>query len=108
MEQAQIVVGIVKHGFNRLAFEQRAKSGRRANRKRIDDGASIAGGQLEQIDAIEKAVKAGALGIQRELGYICDFIEETVDFLGFVQINGVVGFCGWHQRNLAAWSWPYQ
>src|SRR4051812_21102739 len=68
MEKAQIVVGIVKDDFHGTTLEQLTKLCRRADRKGVDDRASVSRRQLKEINAVEESMKARAFRVDRELG----------------------------------------
>ena len=66
MQQAQIVVGVVQYDFDLWIFDQRPQARRLANRQGIDDGLMAIRRQLQQIDAVDEAMKTRALGVERD------------------------------------------
>src|SRR5262249_30168884 len=64
VQQPEIVVGIVEDLLDVGVLEEAAESGRRADRERVDDRAPLASRELQQVNSIDEAVEARALGVE--------------------------------------------
>src|SRR5436309_2741053 len=98
MQQPQIVVGVVEHDFHIGALKQLAQFRWRSNRQRVDDRAALARRDLEQVDPIEKGMKARALGIEGELPDFGDLIEKAIYLGWIVEVRGALRFRGRHTK----------
>src|SRR5258707_1025214 len=86
LEKPEVVIGIVKDDFDVRTGEEIADSRRSTDREWVDDGVTVARGELQQVDAIYKAMKAGPLRVEGELADAGDLARETVDGGGSVEI----------------------
>ncbi len=100
MQESEIIVRVVKDDFDRIALEQLTQLGGRSDRNWVDDGTPIARGELEQIDAIEKTMKARALGIECEFLHVRYVVEEAVYLLRLVEVECALRASRRHQPNL--------
>src|SRR5438105_4865528 len=100
MQQPQVVIGVVKNYLDTIALKQLAQFRRRSDRKWIDDRASLARGNLEQVDAIEKAMEAGTLGVERELRNICYLIQKAIYLGRLVEVLRALRIRWRHHSNL--------
>jgi hypothetical protein len=94
MQQTQIVISVVQHHFHGAIFEQRAEQRGRADRQRIDHRFMMRRGKLQQVDAIDEAVKTRPLRVEREGAHAGETGEEAIDGVGRIEIE----WCGrqWH------------
>jgi hypothetical protein len=67
MQQAEIVISIVKDDFDLWILENVAERFGHPDRERIYYRASFARGYLEEINSVDEPVEARALGINRDL-----------------------------------------
>lgn len=65
-QQAQIVVGIVKHEFDAGVCQQLAEPGEPGDRERVDQPGLGAGRELQEIDPVAMAMEAGGFGIHSD------------------------------------------
>ena len=86
VQEAQVVVSVVKDDFDPRVFHQPAQRRRRAEGQRVDDGAALIRGELQQVDAIHELVKARPLGVQRDRVRRRDRGHEGLDVLGGVEV----------------------
>src|SRR6185437_15341690 len=87
LEEPQVVVGVVEHDLDVRALEERAEEGRRADGQRIDDRRLVARRELKQVDSIDEAMEAGALGVEGERARLGDGLEEAVDGARGVEVE---------------------
>ena len=66
VQEAEVVVRIVKDDLDVRILEERAQTGRAADRNRVDDGRLVARRKLKEVDSVDEAVEAGSLGIERQ------------------------------------------
>ena len=98
MQQTQVVVGVVEDDLYRLALQQLAQLRRRSDRERVDDRTLLPRRDLEQVDAVEKAMKARAFGIEGELFHVGYFGEKAV-YLGYlVEVKSALRLGGGHHH----------
>src|SRR5688572_20887575 len=101
MQEPEIVVRIVKDDFDGVALEEVAEFDRRSDGNRVDDCAPVASRDLEQIDAVEKTMEAGAFGIEGQLLHVRYVGEKAVYHVRLVEVERAVGVGRRHWRNLA-------
>ncbi len=81
MQEPQVVVGIVKDDLDARRLEQPAERRRLADGQRIEHGAPLARGELEQVDAVDETMKARAFGIDGDRLHPFDSAKEALGFL---------------------------
>ena len=94
VQQAQIVIGVVQHDLDGAILEQGAKARRRADGQGIDHRFMVQRGQLQQIDAIDEAVKTRAFGVERERAHAGQSGEKAINGVSRVEIER--GGRQWH------------
>src|SRR6185503_4106226 len=88
VQQSQIIIRVVKHDLDAGILEQTAESSGRADRDGIDDCRLVARRELEQIDSIDEAMEARALGIEGKDADVADRGQKAVDDARGVEIHG--------------------
>src|SRR5438067_1186194 len=97
VQQSQVVVGVVEHDLDGWILEHLAESGGCADGKWIDDRAPLTRGDLEEIDSIDESVEARAFGVERDLAYAGNVVEEELDLVWSVDVLDSLGL---HHVNL--------
>src|SRR6266542_4472472 len=78
-QKAKIIIGVVEDNLDRPLLEKRAQMRKLSRRQRIEDRALFASRELEEIDAVVKAVKARPFGVERELHARPDAGKKALD-----------------------------
>lgn len=85
-EKTQIVVGIMEHDLDLRVFEQHTEPCGGTDRQRVDHGLVIRRGELQQIDAVDKPMKAGSFGVERDRPNAIEASKKGVDGLDRVEV----------------------
>ena len=88
----------MEHYLHIGALKEATQFRRRSNRQRVDDRAALTRRDLEQVDPIEKAMKARALRIEGELPDVRDLIEKAIYLGWIVEVLGALRIRGRHTQ----------
>ena len=81
VKQSQVVIGIVKNDLDILVFQDLAESLRHADGEGVDDCASLARRDLQEVDSVDEAVEARSLGIDSNFPDSGNVSEKIVSTL---------------------------
>jgi hypothetical protein len=81
----------MEHDFDIFALEQIPELGGRSDGKRVDNRASFARGDLEQVDAIQETMETRTFSIEGELLDVRYFGEKAVYRVRLVEVESAVG-----------------
>src|SRR5687767_6064145 len=102
MEQAKVVVGVMKNDLDLRILEYLTEAGRHSDRQRVDDRALVARRDLQEIYPVDEPVKARSFGIDGYLSDSRDIVEEVVCFLLRIDVDESFLFPRCHLPNLAS------
>jgi hypothetical protein len=90
VQQAEVVVRVVKDLLDRVALEDAAEGGGLADGERIENRGDLARAHLQQVDSIDEAMEAGAFGVHRDGGALLHRGQKAIGATGGIDVRRFV------------------
>ena len=107
IQNAQVVIGVVKNDLDSLIPQQSSEPAQIVNRERVEHRRLTSGGQLDQIDPVPISVKACRLGVDGDQGLLLEPLHQGIECRPGQDVVDGWGQAGvTHDQECSSWSTP--